>query len=74
MEIEKQIFTDVFNFLRDNIKARQDPEYWKSIVEQTTVIEQKYPGNKFAVNMLHACTERLCELYDKGVPLLKGES
>ena len=67
MEIEKQIFADVFNFLKNNINVRNDQEYWANIVQQTTEIEQKYPGNKLAVDMLYACTNRLCELCDKGV-------
>lgn len=65
MEIEKQIFKDVFNFLKNNINVRQDQEYWASINEQLASIEQRYRGDRFAVNMLHACTERLCELCDE---------
>jgi hypothetical protein len=64
IEIEKQIFADVFSFLKDNIDVRQDQEYWKDVVEQAVAIERKYLGNKFAVNMLYACTQRLCELFD----------
>lgn len=65
MELEKQIFTDCFNFLRRNLPVRQDQKYWAEIVRQSTEIEQKYPSEKMAINMLHACTQRLCELSDR---------
>lgn len=66
MELEKQIFTDVFNFLKLNYSTEpKDQAYWAVINEQLATIEQKYLGNKFAVDMLYACTKRLCELCDE---------
>lgn len=65
MELEKQIFADTYNFLKNNIPVQQNQAYWSRINDQLAAIEQKYPGNKFAGNMLHACTQRLCELCDE---------
>jgi hypothetical protein len=67
METEKQIFADMFNFLKENIEVRKEPEYWSEIVRQQSELEKKYNGNQFAKDMLYACTKRLCELCDKGV-------
>ncbi len=66
MGLEKQIFTDCYNYLQRNIPPRDDQSYWADLIQQQTEIEQKYPGEQFARNTLKACTDRLCELYDKG--------
>ncbi len=65
MDLEKQIFSDMFNFIKENYKVSSDPEYWSEIVRQQTELEQKYKGSQFAKDMLYACTKRLCELCDK---------
>lgn len=65
MQLEKQIFRDCFDFLKRNLPVKADQEYWNEISRQAAEIEQKYHGEKMAVNMLYACTERICELNDK---------
>lgn len=65
MDVERKIFIDCYRFLEENLPVRQDQEYWAEIVRQSTEIEQKYPGEKMAVNMLYACTQRLCELLER---------
>lgn len=64
MDVEKQIFADMFNFLKDNFEVRKDQGYWTEVLKQTTALEQKYKGNKFAKDMLYACIRRLCDICD----------
>ncbi len=66
MDFEKQIFADMFNFFKANYDAGKDQERWNVLYEQMVGLEVKYKGNPFAMDMLKACTRRLCDLCDKG--------
>ena len=67
MDLEKAIFKDCFNFLQNNFPPTVDQQYWADLVRQQTEIEKRFKGEKFAVDMLLACTRRICEIYDSQI-------
>lgn len=63
IKMEFAMFGDIFKFYKKYYHPEDDQKYWSDVVEATTELEKKYPG-QLCIDLTRAIWDEFCRRYD----------